>query len=92
MALIDSDLLEPHEPVRVYIAGRLREAKTVEQVLTAAGLDYAVEIERYERRLLGLIRREYDGVAFHVAAADAERARQVLSANRLTAGLEDEAP
>ena len=91
MALVDPERLESQPCVRVYIAGRLREARTVEDTLTACGVDYVVEIERFERRLLGFIRREYDGVAFHVAAVDADRARQALREGRLTAGLEDDA-
>lgn len=90
MALIEADVLRERDPVRAYIAGKLREAKAVEAALTRAGLDYCVEAERFERLVLGIIRREYDGIGFHVPAADLARAREVLREARLTAGLEDD--
>ena len=89
MPLVDADVLKDRAPLRAYIAGKWREAKAVEAVLTGGGLDYCVEAERFERLILGLIRREYDGIAFHVPASDLERARALLRDAGLTAGLED---
>lgn len=91
MALVDRDVLESQPCARIYIAGKLREAKAVEAALTALGLDYFVDIERFERMLFGVIRREYDGVAFYVPLSEAERGRHALRQARLTAGLEGDA-
>jgi hypothetical protein len=87
MALVDPDELDGEACSRVYIAGRLREAKHVERVLSAGGIDYFVEIEKFRKHLLGVIPREYDGVAFYVAAAHAGTGRGLLAAAGLRAGL-----
>jgi hypothetical protein len=88
VALVEADQFADRECARIYIAGRLREARNVEQTLTNQGIDYFVEIERYERLLFGLIRREYDGVAFYVPSEVAASCRALLRVARLTAGLE----
>jgi hypothetical protein len=90
MALVDQEQLADHDCVRVYIAGRLREARRVEQVLTDHGVDYYVEMERFERRLFGVIRREYTGVAFYVPATSADACRARLRDAGLRAGLEED--
>jgi len=90
MPLIDADDLGDVPCARVYIAGRLREAKQVERVLTEAGVDYFVEIEKFRKNLLGVIPREYSGVAFYVAEAHAESSRRLLDAARLRTGLVDD--
>lgn len=89
MALVDPEQLAAQDCVRVYIAGRLREARRVEDVLTGHGVDYYVAMERFERRLLGMIRREYTGVAFYVPALSADACRARLAEAGLTAGLEE---
>jgi len=35
------------EVARIYLAGRLAEAKQVEEILSANGINYAVEVEPY---------------------------------------------
>jgi hypothetical protein len=63
---------------RIFIARTLRQAKKVEALLTAAGVDYDVEVEPYGRSLLfGTIRH---GAAFYVAAIDAAPCRERLVA------------
>jgi hypothetical protein len=89
MALVDQEHFAGQACVRVYIAGRLREARHVEEVLSGRGVDYFVEMERFERRLLGVIRREYTGVAFYAPAVVADACRDWLREARLTAGLEE---
>jgi hypothetical protein len=46
MALVDPAQLAGQDCVRVYIAGRLREAREVEAVLTGRGVNYYVDMER----------------------------------------------
>jgi hypothetical protein len=62
----------------VYIARKLREAQQIEALLDAAGLDYAVEIDKY----LGgvLFKRELDGAFFYVLPDVLESARTALAA------------
>jgi len=88
MALVDQEDLAEQDCVRVYVAGRLREAKRVEEILTGHGIDYFVAMERFERRLFGFIRREYTGVSFYVPGVRAEAASDWLRGVGLTAGLE----
>lgn len=87
MALVDPDAFGDAECARIYIAGRLREARQVEQALTDGAVDYFVEIEKFRKNLLGVIPREYDGVAFYVAADLAEASRQLLVSAGLRNGL-----
>lgn len=79
------------EAVRIYIAGRVQEARQVEDVLSRRGIDYTVEIEPYMTRLLGVLPREYKGAAFFVASTQAGFCRNLLRTAGLTKGLvEDE--
>jgi hypothetical protein len=87
MALVDAEQWPGDASEAVYVAGRLREARRVEAVLTEAGVDYYVAPERFERMLFGVLRREYDGIAFHVLRASAGACVTRLRAAGLTAGL-----
>lgn len=90
MPLVHPDEFGDVAIARVYIAGNLREAQRVERVLSDGGLDYFVEIEKFRKHLLGVIPREYDGVAFYVAAERADASRERLLAAGLRTGLVDE--
>ncbi len=87
MALVDPDEFSDSECARIYIAGRLREARSVEHVLTGGGVDYFVAIEKFRKNLLGVIPREYDGVAFYVAVEQAAACRELLVGAGLRTGL-----
>jgi hypothetical protein len=63
----------------VYIAKKLGEALKLEELLSAAGLDYAVETEQYFGGVVFQSVRV--GAFFYVAGASSEPARQVLLAN-----------
>ena len=39
----EASFFENHEPILIYIAKKLRDAKRLESVLTEAGVDYDVE-------------------------------------------------
>jgi hypothetical protein len=65
----------------IFMARRLREALKLEDLLTAAGLDYLVETGNYLGGLL--FRRELAGAFFYVLPTDMERARAVLTENRM---------
>ena len=44
----DADYLADTEPALIFVAKRLRDAVSLESVLSAAGVDYAVETDEYE--------------------------------------------
>jgi hypothetical protein len=90
MPLVNPEELGEGPCARIYIAGRLREARHVERVLSENGVDYFVEIEKFGKKLLGVIPREYNGVAFYVAAERAESCRAILHGQGLRTGLIDE--
>jgi hypothetical protein len=90
MPLVDPAHFEGEDTVRVYVARRLGEAREVERVLSELGADYTVAPDRVVERLLGVLPREYDAVAFRVLATDAEASRAALWENGLHAGLVDD--
>lgn len=65
------------ELVLLYIAKRLKEATTIEEHLTAAGVDYLVECDTYRGGLIFVSERV--GAFFYVTGANAEAARGVLA-------------
>jgi hypothetical protein len=75
------------DPEKIYMAGSLREARSVEAVLTGHGVEYAVEVEDLGRTtLFGSIRH---GAGFYVAAAQATSCRSLLAHAGFTRGLVD---
>lgn len=64
----------------VYMARRLRDALKLEDLLTAAGIEYLVETGTYTGGLL--IKRDLAGAFFYVPPTDAERTRELLIQNR----------
>jgi hypothetical protein len=87
MALVDPATFDDKEVAIVYIAGRLSESKQVEQVLSENGIDYAVDVEPFEGRVLGIVRVEYEGVGFYVSSGQADFCRRVLREAGLVQGL-----
>lgn len=76
---------------RIYLAGRLAEAKRVEKILNANEIDYSVEVESYLAFVL-IEFGEYKGAAFYVRSGQATFCRRVLVEAGLTVGIlgEDE--
>jgi hypothetical protein len=62
--------------VLIYIAKKLRDALALEELLTAAGLDYAVEVDTYSGGLI--FRTERTGAFFYVEEPQHERALSVM--------------
>lgn len=73
------------DPERIYIAGSLRVALRVEEWLTTAGVDYAVQVEPYGRSLLFHSLRM--GAAFYVMSGQADYCREQLLAAGLGRGV-----
>lgn len=87
MALVDPATFDGKEVAMVYVAGRLSEGKRVEQVFAENAIDYAVDIELFESRVLGILRVEYEGVGFYVLSGQADFCRRVLRDAGLVQGL-----
>ena len=92
MALVDPATFDDQEVAMVYIAGRLSEGKRVEQVLSDHAVDYAVDVEPFESRVLGILRVEYEGVGFYVFVEQADFCRRALRAAGLVQGLVEDGP
>jgi hypothetical protein len=75
------------EPERVYVAATLREALRVEEVLTASGVDYIVQVEEFATSLLFSARH---GAVFYVATGQAAYCRHRLTAEGLARGVVDD--
>jgi hypothetical protein len=79
------------ELARVYIAGELKEAEHVESILTALGIDYAVDVQPYFKPACALFSLGvYAGAAFFVQSRHAALARRTLLAAGLKTGIEDD--
>ena len=66
----------------IYIAKKLDEAVRLEEVLTAAGVDYLVEPDKYSGGII--FRSERVGAFFYVAQEDESSARTTLQNARYT--------
>jgi hypothetical protein len=86
MARIEPD--ELRDPEQIFITGWVGTARRVEEWLTAAGVDYAVQVEPLGRSLIFNSLRM--GAAFYVTAGQAEYCRQALTAAGLGRGVVEE--
>ena len=66
----------------VYIAKRLKEALRVEELLTAAGLDYAIETDTYRGGMIFVSERV--GAFFYMDPEPAAEARPLLEREKMT--------
>jgi len=64
----------------IFIAKKLKEALNLEEILTAAGIDYAVETDTYRGGII--FASERIGAFFYVTPEQLEEAREVLRSNR----------
>jgi hypothetical protein len=74
----DPDYFGEREMELIYIAKRLKDALRVEDLLTRAGIDYAVETDTYQGGVMFLTERT--GAFFYVLPEVGERAREILAA------------
>ena len=83
MPRIEPDALS--DPEQVYLAATLAEARRIEALLTARGVDYATQVEVLGRTtLFGSLRH---GAAFYVTAAQAEYCRHALAQAGFSSGI-----
>jgi hypothetical protein len=76
----EADFFGDTELVLIYMARRLRDALRLEELLTDACIDFAVETGTYSGGLL--FRRELTGAFFYVQPEAVEQAIKVLLDNR----------
>jgi hypothetical protein len=75
----DADYFEGVEPQLIFVAKRLRDAISLEGVLTGAGVDYAVEPDQYEGGMIFKTMRV--GAFFYVRPELREQAVAVMLEN-----------
>ena len=78
------------DPERISVARSLRIALRVEEWLTRAGIDYAVQVESVGRSLL--FRTERMGAVFYVNAGQAAYCREQLAAAGFTRDVVESEP
>jgi hypothetical protein len=76
----EATFFEGKDPVLIYIAKKLNEAKRLESALTEAGVDYGVEADHYRGGII--FRSERVGAFFYVLPDSLEGARKVMARNR----------
>jgi hypothetical protein len=72
----EADFFEDRELDLIYIAKKLKEALRLESVLTEAGVEYAVEPDRYVGGVI--FRSERVGAFFYVAPESLDQVRQLM--------------
>jgi hypothetical protein len=75
----DAEFFGEAELDLLYMARRLRDALRLEDLLTAADIDYLIETGTYTGGLL--MRRDLTGAFFYVAPGDLRGARELLVSN-----------
>jgi hypothetical protein len=85
----DAEFFGEAELDLVFMARRLREALKIEELFTAAQIEYMVETGTYVGGIL--LKRELTGAFFYVAPETREAAIQLLVANQYTPYLEKSA-
>lgn len=73
---------------RIYMAGKIREAKNVEALLDRRGIDYAVEMEEF--KFFSFFGWTHLGAAFYVLSAQAPFCRGLLKEQGLVRGILEE--
>ncbi len=73
----EPDHFGDQELALLYVAKKLKEALRLEELLTAAGIEYLVETDKYSGGVI--FRTERVGAFFYVAPAYAGAAREALA-------------
>jgi hypothetical protein len=90
MARVAFDDFREKDIARIYLAAELIEARRVEEVLTANGIEYAVEVEPYMSLSVFSFSSEYRGAAFYVLSGQANFCKRVLLEAGLASGIQEE--
>lgn len=81
-----AEFFDDQEVALVHIASTLRSALKLEELLTEAGFEYAVETDQYRSGFLFWTQKT--GAFFYVGASDAERTRALLRQHRFRVHVE----
>ncbi len=88
MARVEMTEFSDKETSRIFIAGSLREAERAEQLLSAHGISYAIEIEEFVNPGFfpsGVM----EGVAFYVLSSQRDLCKALFHENGLSRGWID---
>jgi hypothetical protein len=75
----DASFFDGKEPALIYIARKLKDALRLEEVFTAAGVDYGVEADEYRGGVI--FRRNVIGAFFYVLPESVEPAHEIMRRN-----------
>ncbi len=78
----DASFFAGKEPILIYIAKRLNDALRLENLLSAAGVDYGVEADEYRSGVV--FRSVRAGAFFYVLAESVNAAHEVMHRNGYT--------
>ncbi len=79
MGAVALDSFAGCEVERIFIARKVSEAKRVEEILTASGIEYAVELEPFKWVYFGLFPVQYTGAAFYVLSGQSQFCKELLA-------------
>jgi hypothetical protein len=72
----DASFFEGKQPMLVYIAKKLKDALRLEDVLTAAGVDFGVEADEYQAGVI--FRTQRAGAFFYVLPESVAAAHEAM--------------
>ena len=75
----DAAFFENQEPVLIYIGKRLKDSLRLEEILTAAGVDYGVEADEYRGGVI--FRSVRTGAFFYALPETVEAAHEIMRRN-----------
>ena len=75
----DASYFENKEPVLIYIGKKLKDALRLEEILTAASVDYGVEADEYRAGVI--FRSVRAGAFFYVLPENVDTAREIMRQN-----------
>jgi len=90
MARVAFDDFGEKDIARIYLAAELAEAQRVEEVLSANGIEYAVEVEPYMSLSFFSFSSESRGAAFYVLSGQANFCKRALLEAGLELGIQEE--
>jgi hypothetical protein len=85
MGRIELEKFSDRNITRIYIAKNLKEAQSVEKLLTEKNIEYALSLEPFLPPTL--LQSERMGAAFYVESSRTDVCRQVISEQGLGAGI-----
>lgn len=86
----EPEFFEERPLALIFIGKRLKESLAIEEILTAAGVDYAVEVDYYTGGVI--FRRTRAGAFFYVEETAVAPAAAALRAQGFSPITEEEAP